>query len=57
MVFCCILLLLLIWLHQVLVAAWGGLVPWLGMEPEPTALGAQSLSHWTIMEVRNFAVF
>ena len=27
------------------------LVPWLGMEPRHPALGAQSLSHWTIREV------
>ena len=45
---------LFIWPHQILVAAWNlfgfdmwGLVPWPGIEPEPPALGAQSLSHWT----------
>ena len=27
------------------------LVPWPGLEPEPLALGAQSLSHWTTSEV------
>ena len=27
------------------------LVPWSGIEPGPTALGAQSLSHWTTREV------
>ena len=27
------------------------LVPWLGIEPRPPALGAWSLSHWTIREV------
>ena len=27
------------------------LVPWLGIKPEPTALGAQSLSRWTTREV------
>ena len=27
------------------------LVPWPGMEPKPTALGAWSLSHWTTREV------
>ena len=49
---------LFIWLHWVLVAAhviigcgmWD-LVPRPGMEPEPTALGVWSLSHWTTGEV------
>ena len=27
------------------------LVPWAGIEPEPPALGEQSLSHWTTKEV------
>ena len=27
------------------------LVPWLGIEPRPPALGAQSLSHWTTREI------
>ena len=27
------------------------LVPWPGIEPEPPALGAWSLSHWTTREV------
>ena len=27
------------------------LVPWLGINPGPTALGVQSLSHWTIREI------
>ena len=37
--------------------AWGlpcgmwDLVPWLGVEPRPLALGAPSLSHWTPTEV------
>ena len=32
---------------------WGmwDLVPWLGIEPRPPALGAQSLTHWTTREV------
>ena len=56
---------LFIWLCHVLVVACGictcgkrtlscrmwGLVPWLGIEPEPPALGAWSLSHWTTREV------
>ena len=28
-----------------------GLVPWPGIKPEPPALGAQNLSHWTMREV------
>ena len=28
-----------------------GLVPWLGMEPGSSALGMQTLRHWTIREV------
>ena len=59
--------LIFIWFHQVLVAACGifdlccgrrtlscnmwDLVPWPGIEPGPSALGAQSLSHWTTREV------
>ena len=47
-----------IWLHWVSTVAcrifscdtWA-LVPWLGIEPWPPALGAQSLSHWTTREV------
>ena len=27
------------------------LVPWVGIEPGPPALGAQRLSHWTTREV------
>ena len=27
------------------------LVPWLGIEPRPPTLGAQSLSHWITREV------
>ena len=44
---------LFIWLYWLLgackplVVACGILVPWLGIEPGPPALGAQSLSHWT----------
>ena len=44
---------LFIWLYQLLgaceplVVACGILVPWSGIEPGPSALGAQSLSHWT----------
>ena len=48
---------LLIWLHRVLVWAWGtfshsmpDLVRWPRMEPGPPALRAQRLSHWTIRE-------
>ena len=40
-----------IWLCQVLVAAYGILVPWPGIEPRTPALGAWSLSHWTTREV------
>ena len=42
-----------IWLCQVLVATCE--IPWSGIEPGPPALGAQSLSHWTIKEVPLFA--
>ena len=51
---------LFIWLRQilvvareVLVAAWisWDLVPWLGIEPRPPALGVLSLSPWTTREV------
>ena len=31
--------------------AWGGLIPWPGIEPGPPVLGALSLSHWTTREV------
>ena len=31
--------------------ACGILVPWLGIEPMPPAVEAQSLNHWTILEV------
>ena len=47
-----------IWLHWVLVAAWGifsccmwDLVPWPGIELQTLALGAWSLSHRTTTEV------
>ena len=54
-----------IWLHQVSVEAWRifncgvqtlncsmwDLVPWLGIEPRPPALGVQSLNHWTTREI------
>ena len=33
-----------------------GLVPWPGIEPGSLALGAWSLSHWTIREVPHKAV-
>ena len=33
------------------------LVPWPGMEPKLPALGAQSLSHWTIREVPSTASY
>ena len=33
------------------------LVPWLGIEPGPHALKAQSVSHWTTREVPNFCFF
>ena len=51
---------LCIWLHQVLVVAHGifdlscsmwDLVPQLGIETEASALGVQSLSHWTKVPV------
>ena len=55
-----------IWQYPVLVAAhrtldlscgmWD-LVPWLGIEPGPPALGAQSPSHWTTREVLYFLSF
>ena len=32
------------------------LVPWMGIEPRPPALGAQRLSHWTTREVLNCIV-
>ena len=44
---------LFIWLYRLLgtceplAVACGILVPWSGIEPRPSALGAQSLSHWT----------
>ena len=40
-----------IWLYQVLVEAYGILVPWPGIEPRPPALGAWSLSHWITRRV------
>ena len=47
-----------IWQCRILVSALGifscsmwDLVPWLGIKPSHPALGAQSLSHWTIREV------
>ena len=38
---------------------WGmwNLVPWLGFEPMPLALGAQSLSHWATKEVLRRVAF
>jgi len=52
-----------IWLHQVLVVACrifsGGMwdqVPWSRIERRPPILGAQSLSHWTTMEVSSLYV-
>ena len=42
---------LFIWLHGVLVVAWGFLVFWPGIEPWPPALGAWNSSHWTTREV------
>ena len=36
---------------QTLNYSMGVLVPWLGIEPEPPALGVQSLNHWTTREV------
>ena len=41
-----------IWLHQVCASCgmWDP-VSWLGTEPGPPALGAQSFSHWTTSEV------
>ena len=54
---------LFIWLCQVLDAACGifscstwDLVPWPGIKPWPPALGARSLSQWTIREVLSFLV-
>ena len=37
--------------QQTLSCGLWGLVPWLGIEPTPPALGTQSLSHWTTGEV------
>ena len=37
-------------------AACGILVPQLGMEPKPPALGAWSLNHWTTMEVLRLVI-
>ena len=39
--------------------SWGlwDLVPWLGVEPGPPALGAQSLNHWTTREVTTIIHF
>ena len=36
---------------QTLSYGMGDLIPWLGIEPEPPALGVQSLNHWTASEV------
>ena len=36
---------------QILSCSLGDLVPWPGIEPEPSALGIWSLSHWTAREV------
>ena len=51
---------LFVWLRQVLVVAqeifscsMRDLVPLTGIEPRPPALGAQSLSHWTVAETSN----
>ena len=58
------LICLFIWLHQVLTVVRGffsgsmqGLVPWPGIKPEASALGAWSLSHWTIREIPLFSSF
>ena len=40
-----------IWLHWVLVAACGDIVPWPRIKPGPPALGMCSLNHWTTREV------
>ena len=37
--------------HEALNCSMWDLVPWSGIKPGPTALGAQSLSHWTAREV------
>ena len=49
-----------IWLHQILIATCEFLVeecgikfPDQGSNPQPPALGEQSLSHWTIREVQD----
>ena len=46
-----------IWLSQVLLVAFGYLVPWPGIEPWPSASGAWSLSHWTTREVPHLEYF
>ena len=55
-----------LWLHQVLVATWRifdlcwgmwNILPWRGMEPEPLALGAWNLSHWTTRVVPKTSPF
>ena len=40
------------WLHG---AAWGT-VPSPGIKPQPTALGAWNLNHWTTREVRKAVI-
>ena len=39
---------------QTLIYGMGDLIPWLGIEPGPPALGVQSLNHWTTREVPIF---
>ena len=55
---------LFIWLCWVLAVACGSfscgtwdVVPWTGIEPRPHALGARSLSHWTIREIPQTFLF
>ena len=47
----CLAVLSLICSFELLVAACGNLVPWLGIEPRLPVLGVRSLSHWTTREV------
>ena len=45
---------LFFWLHSV---ACGILVPQPGIKPVPSALGAQSLNHWTAREVPQMVIY